>query len=118
VSAASGVPAALAAGVPVRVRTGDPLTHCRTPLYLRGKRGVVLRALGRYANPEELAYHKPGMPPLTLYQVEFDAAEVWGERLMEAPYRIVADIFEHWLEPAAGPSAGAAHPAHGTGAPA
>jgi hypothetical protein len=40
------------------------------------------------------------LPPVTLYQVEFDAAEVWGERLREAPYRITADIFEHWLEPA------------------
>ncbi|MFO0481100.1 MAG: SH3-like domain-containing protein [bacterium] len=100
-------PAPLAAGTAVQVRTGAPLTHCRTPQYLRGKRGVVLRALGRYPNPEELAYHRPGMPPLTLYQVEFDAAEVWGERLHEAPYRITADIFEHWLEPAGLPAAAA-----------
>jgi nitrile hydratase len=90
----------LAAGVVVKVGTADPSTHCRTPRYLRGKRGVVVRALGCYPNPEALAYHKPGLPPVTLYQVEFDAAEVWGERLREAPYRIIADIFEHWLEPA------------------
>jgi hypothetical protein len=104
----------LAAGAPVRVRTGEPLTHCRTPRYLRGKRGVVLRALGSYPNPEELAYHKPGMPALTLYQVEFDAAEVWGERLHEGPYRIVADIFEHWLEPAAQAAAPAEATSHGS----
>lgn len=107
-------PAALAAGARVRVCLGDPPTHCRTPQYLRGKCGVVLRALGRHANPEELAYHRPGMPPLMLYQVAFDAAEVWGERLAEAPYRITADIFEHWLEPAGG----ADDAALGTGAPA
>lgn len=89
----------LPAGMAVTVRTGEPATHCRTPHYLRGKRGVVVRALGRYPNPEELAYHKPGLPALTLYQVEFDATEVWGERLREAPYRIMADLFEHWLEP-------------------
>lgn len=89
----------LPAGMPVTVLTGEPSTHCRTPHYLRGKRGVVVRALGRYPNPEDLAYHKPGLPALTLYQVEFDAAEVWGERLREAPYRIMADLFEHWLQP-------------------
>jgi hypothetical protein len=38
----------LSAGMPVTVRTGEPSTHCRTPHYLRGKRGVVVRALGRY----------------------------------------------------------------------
>ncbi len=89
----------LPAGMPVTVLTGEPSTHCRTPHYLRGKRGVVVRALGRYPNPEALAYHKPGLPALTLYQVEFDAAEVWGDRLREAPYRIIADLFEHWLQP-------------------
>jgi hypothetical protein len=112
----SGAPATLAVGTAVQVRTGAPLTHCRTPQYLRGKRGVVLRALGRYPNPEELAYHRPGMPPLTLYQVAFDAAEVWGERLQEAPYRITADIFEHWLEPAAAVQGTAHDGAHDTGA--
>ncbi len=30
-------PAPLAAGTAVQVRTGAPLTHCRTPQYLRGK---------------------------------------------------------------------------------
>ncbi len=90
---------ALVSGMPVVVRTGEPLTHCRTPHYLRGKRGVVVRPLGRYPDPEALAYHKPGLPPRVLYQVEFEAAEVWGERLCEPSYRITADLFEHWLEP-------------------
>jgi nitrile hydratase subunit beta len=91
--------AAVTVGTRVRVRTGEPVTHCRTPHYLRGKRGVVVRDLGRYGNPEELAYHRAGTPALNLYMVEFDSIEVWGERGPEAPYRITADIFEHWLEP-------------------
>jgi nitrile hydratase len=86
-------------GTAVTVRNGMPKTHCRTPHYLRGKRGVIVRALGAYPDPEELAYHRPGTPPRALYQIEFDAAEVWGDRLHEATYRITADIFEHWLEP-------------------
>lgn len=89
----------LAPGSQVRVRVGDPVTHCRTPRYLRGRRGTVVRALGRYANPEELAYHRPGLPALVLYQVAFEASEIWGERLSEPSYRIHADVFEHWLEP-------------------
>lgn len=88
-------------GAQVRVRVDDPVTHCRTPRYLRGHRGTVVRALGRYANPEELAYHRPGLPALVLYQVAFEASEVWGERLNEPSYRIHADVFEHWLEPLA-----------------
>ena len=92
----------LSPGAKVRVRTGDPLTHCRTPRYLRGRQGTVVRALGRFANPEELAYHRPGLPALVLYQVAFEAREVWGERLTEPSYRIHADLFEHWLEPLPG----------------
>ncbi len=101
-AAAAATPAdaaAVAVGTPVRVRTANPATHCRTPHYLRGKRGVVVRHLGRYGNPEELAYHRAGTPALSLYMIEFDSVEVWGERTAEAPYRITADIFEHWLEP-------------------
>ena len=86
-------------GTRVRVLAGEPLTHCRTPRYLRGQRGTVVRALGRFANPEELAYHRPGLPARVLYQVAFEASEVWGGRLAEPSYRIHADVFEHWLEP-------------------
>ena len=86
-------------GTRVRVRTGDPITHCRTPRYLRGHCGTVVRALGRFPNPEELAYHRPGLPARVLYQVAFEASDVWGDRLAEPSYRIHADVFEHWLEP-------------------
>ncbi|MBC7779931.1 MAG: nitrile hydratase subunit beta [Proteobacteria bacterium] len=95
-------PASMPVGARVRVRAAWPQGHCRTPHYLRGKQGVVVRRLGDYPNPEQLAYHRPGLPLLALYQVEFDSAEVWGERLREPPYRITADLFEHWLEPLAG----------------
>lgn len=91
-------------GARVRVRLADPATHCRTPRYLRGRCGTVVRALGRFANPEELAYHRPGLPALVLYQVAFEAAEVWGPRLTEPSYVIHADVFEHWLEPVPGGS--------------
>ena len=85
-----------ATGDKVKVRAADVTTHCRTPHYLRGKRGVVVRVCGAFPNPEELAYHRIGVPYQPLYQIEFDFTEVWG-----GPGRntvIAADIFQHWLE--------------------
>jgi len=90
--------ARFAPGDRVKVLARDMATHCRTPYYLRGKRGVVARVLGAYANPEELAYHRLGIPFQPLYQVAFDYAEVWGKR--EPNTVITADIFQHWLEAA------------------
>ena len=80
----------------VRVRAAEVETHCRTPHYLRGKRGVVARVFGSYPNPEQLAYHRLGVPYQPLYQVEFAYQEVWGEA--QAATMITADIFQHWLE--------------------
>ena len=85
-----------APGDKVKVRAHEIATHCRTPYYLRGKRGVVARVLGAFPNPEQLAYHKLGVPYQPLYQIAFDYRDVWGR-----PQRntvITADIFQHWLE--------------------
>ena len=84
-----------APGDQVTVRAQEVTTHCRTPYYLRGKRGVIARVLGTFPNPEQRAYHMLGMPYQPLYQVAFDYAEVWGKR--ERNTVITADIFQHWL---------------------
>jgi nitrile hydratase subunit beta len=73
-------------GDPVRARAAKPTGHCRTPFYLRGKRGVVVRRLGEFPNPEELVYHRPGLPAQLLYQVEFAYDELWGSRLGRPRY--------------------------------
>ena len=87
------------AGLRVRVKTGEPAGHCRTPHYLRGKCGVIVLELGVFRDPEKCAYHKPGYPKRALYQVRFDCAEVWGGRNRAGPNDTIhADIFEHWLE--------------------
>jgi nitrile hydratase len=85
-----------APGDQVKVRAADVTTHCRTPHYLRGKRGVVARVFGAFPNPEQLAYHRLGVPYQPLYQIEFDFREVWGRA--EANTVITADIYQHWLE--------------------
>ena len=47
----------------VRVRADSTPGHIRTPVYIRGKRGVVRRIYGDFPNPEGLAYGQPGLPP-------------------------------------------------------
>ena len=83
-------------GDKVKVRAAEVATHCRTPYYLRGKRGVVTRVFGAFPDPEQLAYHRLGIPRQPLYQIAFDFAEVWGRQ--ERKTVITADIFQHWLE--------------------
>ena len=74
--------------------------HIRTPSYLRGRIGRIERICGSFANPEELAFHRHGLPTTALYRVRFAMDEIWGA-LAERPTDTVdAEIFEHWLEPA------------------
>ena len=91
--------AAFAPGDPVRVAKRAALGHCRTPWYLRGKPGVVAAVYGRFRNPEQLAYHKPGLPALVLYKVRFAQGDLWGRYAGPASDHLEADIYEHWLEP-------------------
>ncbi len=86
-----------APGDMVVVGARDAAIHCRTPYYLRGKRGVIERLIGAYPNPEELAYHRIGVPYQPLYQIKFDFEEVWGRP--ERNVTLSAAIFQHWLEP-------------------
>lgn len=88
-------------GERVRVALAFPPGHVRTPLFLRGKTGVIVRNYGRFPNPERLAYGMHGEPALTLYMVKFPMDEVWdGEGAYEAGDTVTADIYEHWLQPA------------------
>jgi nitrile hydratase len=96
---ADGPPAAFAAGEAVRVAARPVVGHCRTPFYLRGKRGVIADVHGRFRNPEQLAYHKPGLPAPVLYKVRFDQAELWPDYGGAPGDHVEADIYEHWLEP-------------------
>ena len=101
-SRARGAPVhagAFAPGDPVRVAKRPVLGHCRTPWYLRGKPGVVAAVLGRFRNPEQLAYNKPGLPSLVLYKVRFKQGDLWGRYAGPAGDHLEADIYEHWLEP-------------------
>jgi nitrile hydratase subunit beta len=93
--------AALAPGAAVRVKNDWPETrgpvHIRTPHYLRGMRGTVVRHLGAFANPEDLAFARPAAE-LALYHVAFEQPAVW--QVGSAGDELLVEIYEPWLEPA------------------
>jgi hypothetical protein len=90
------------AGDAVTVRRTYPPGHIRTPHYIRGKSGVIERICGSFANPEELAYGRNGLPVQPLYRVRFAQAQVWPDYAGAAGDSIDIEIYEHWLEPASG----------------
>ena len=91
--------ARFADGAPVRVRNDWPErlgpVHIRTPHYLRGVQGQVVRRLGAFANPEDLAFARPAAT-VPLYHVRFSAVDVWADATADD---LVVEVFEHWLEP-------------------
>ncbi len=87
-------------GALVRVRDDCPElngpVHIRTPHYLRGVDGAVVKSLGAFPNPEDLAFGRAAKT-IPLYHVAFDPQEVWpGETSAD---ELLVEIFEHWLEP-------------------
>ena len=87
-----------APGATVRVRPDPHEGHHRTPLYLKGKRGVVVRHLSNDRNPETLAYGRDGKPRVPVYQVRFPQHELWPDYRGAKTDTLVADVLEHWLD--------------------
>lgn len=86
-------------GARVRVTRAFPPGHIRTPQFVRGHTGTVTRMLGRFPNPERLAYGLSGTPLLRLYQVVFPLSDIWpGGGAFADGDTVTADIYEHWLE--------------------
>jgi nitrile hydratase len=94
------LPARFKPGDRVAVRFADPPGHVRTPWYIRGHVGVVERLCGAFPNPEELAFHRAGLPAQPLYRVRFTQREVWPDYPGPAHDTIDIEIFQHWLEAA------------------
>ena len=90
----------IAAGTMVRVRDAwperDGPAHVRTPHYLRGRTGTVLRCLGAFPNPDDIAFNRPA-PLLPLYHVRFSFEEVWGDAGVD---QLLVEIYGPWLEDA------------------
>ncbi len=89
--------AELPVGRRVRVLDRPVRGHCRTPDYVRGHRGVIAHSVGRYPNPEQLAHGGDGLPPVPLYRVRFDQAELWPGYAGRPGDSIEVEIYHHWL---------------------
>jgi nitrile hydratase len=87
-----------AVGDRVAVASRLALGHCRTPWYLRGRRGFVADVQGIYHDPERLAYHKPGLPLAVLYKIRFLQRDLWPGYKGAPDDHLEADIYEYWLE--------------------
>ena len=73
-------------GSKVRITNAYPPGHIRTPFFLRGKEGLIIRHFGK-------------SPNLNLYQVLFDMGTTWrGDGSFAAKDTLTADIYETWLE--------------------
>ncbi|NQW01830.1 MAG: nitrile hydratase subunit beta [Rhodospirillales bacterium] len=88
-------------GAAVAVRSAYPPGHVRAPFFIRGKTGTVEQVVGSFGNPEELAYGR-NPEQLTLYRVRFQQADVWSGYTGPGQDTLVIDIYENWLDPAAG----------------
>lgn len=87
-----------APGDEVRVRNLHPSGHTRMPSYVRGKRGIVVRAHDAYVLPDTNA-HGRGECPEYVYAVRFTAGELWGDAA-ESSAPVTVDLFDHYLAPA------------------
>ncbi len=76
----------------MRVRMNKPEANPRTPVYLRGKTGVVTELHGATYAPHD---HR-GVYPY-LYTVAFEVSEISGKASND---KILVDLTEEWLEPA------------------
>ncbi len=83
----------------VRVQVASPAGHTRLPRYVAGRRGVVTRRHAAYVYPDTNA-HGRGEDPQHLYNVRFDATELWGDA-GEIGAHLHLDLFEPYLEAAA-----------------
>ena len=84
----------------VQVLHRDQPGHVRTPMYVRGKTGVIERIVGSFPNPELLAVGHSGLPYKMLYRVNFRQEELWDDYEGPTDDTLEIEIYEHCLAPA------------------
>lgn len=77
--------------------------HMRTPAYVRGKSGEVIRVVGPMLDPERLAYGGSGVPGKMLYRIRFRQKDVWPDYSGSAQDTLEIELYEHWLAPSVEP---------------
>lgn len=88
-----------AAGDRVRILDLGKPGHVRVPCYARDRVGEVERHCGAFANPEELAYGRPGLPPVDLYRIRLPQSGLWSTG-GDTGDELELEVYDHWLAPA------------------
>jgi len=84
----------------VRIAWRFPVGHYRTPIYVRGKVGVIERVLDQFLNPEEEGYGRNSGRKIRLYRVRLKQRDLWPDYHGGDRDELQIEIYEHWLEPA------------------
>ena len=96
----SAEPVLYSDGASVRVLTGSPANHFRTPAYIQGYVGIIDALCGVYPNPESLAHGGDGLPRQPLYRIRLRQTELWPDYAGNTSDTLLVDVYQHWLEPA------------------
>ncbi|SFL13759.1 nitrile hydratase subunit beta [Geodermatophilus ruber] len=86
---------AFAVGDPVTARADEPAPHTRLPGYARGRTGTVVALRPAQVFPDTAAQFT-GENPQHVYEVRFDARELWGADA--EPGSVTVDLYESYLE--------------------
>ena len=82
----------------VAVRNVHPQGHTRLPRYVRGKQGAIVRVYGVHDLQDTVPEGTPAQPQ-AVYNVRFDARELWGESA-EENQTVHLDMWESYLDAA------------------
>lgn len=89
-------PPRYAVGDRVRVRNVNPVGHTRAARYVRGRAGTITRWHGSFVFPDSNAV-RGGENPTHVYNVQFEAPELWGEVDCDDNLVIRFDVWEPYL---------------------
>lgn len=92
--------ARFAPGQRVRIAARDAPGHVRTPVYVRGRVGVVERVLPTFLDPEREAYGVNAGTDVRLYRVRIPQVALWPDYAGTPDDVLELEVYEHWLEPA------------------
>jgi nitrile hydratase subunit beta len=100
----AGMSARAEVATPPRFKVGErvvarnihPTGHTRLPRYARGKCGIVQRHHGGFVFPDTRA-HGRGDQPQHLYNIRFEARELWGAGASERD-GLYLDLWESYLD--------------------
>ena len=84
-------------GESIRVDKRHSTGHCRTPSYIRGKKGVIERICGDFPNPEQIALGLKDPEIITLYRCQFLLEDVFKNYKGSSGDTLELEIYEHWL---------------------